>query len=71
MMNETILEKMGGERTCSVCGYVEREVYRLFCPRCMQRDRLSALTTKENTTQTLPVPLESSGTNPVESVSLP
>jgi hypothetical protein len=70
-MNDTILEKMGGERTCTICGYVEREVYRLFCPRCMQRDRLSALTTEENTPSTLPYPLESSGMNPVEGMSVP
>jgi uncharacterized paraquat-inducible protein A len=44
-MNKPLLEKMGGERVCRVCGYIEREVYRLFCPRCMQRDRLSTLTT--------------------------
>ncbi|MBN1438404.1 MAG: transposase [Anaerolineales bacterium] len=69
-MNESLLEKMGGERVCSVCGYVEREVYRLFCPRCMQRDRLSALTTRENATDILPVPLEPSGLNPVDVVPM-
>ena len=70
-MNETILDKMGGERTCSVCGYVEREVYRLFCPHCMQRDRLSALTTLEQPNPTLPYPLEPPGLNPVERISIP
>jgi hypothetical protein len=65
-MSETILDKMGGERKCIVCGYVEREVYRLFCPRCMQRDRLSALTTAENMHQSLPYPVDPPGTNPVE-----
>ena len=70
-MNETILEKMGGERACSVCGYVEREVYRLFCPHCMQRDRLSALTTMEHPNPTLPYPMEPPGLNPVEGISIP
>jgi hypothetical protein len=70
-MNETILEKMGGERRCIICGYVEREVYRLFCPHCMQRDRLSALTTLENSNETLPYPLEPTGMNPVEGISIP
>jgi hypothetical protein len=70
-MTETILDKMGGERMCSVCGYVEREVYRLFCPHCMQRDRLSALTTVENSSSALPYPLDPSGMNPVESASIP
>jgi hypothetical protein len=70
-MNETILDKMGGERTCSVCGYVEREVYRLFCPHCMQRDRLSALTTMEQPNPTIPYPLEPPGLNPVEGISIP
>ncbi len=71
-MNETILDKMGGERTCSVCGYVEREVYRLFCPHCMQRDRLSALTTLEQQPNpTLTYPLEPPGINPVEGISIP
>jgi uncharacterized paraquat-inducible protein A len=71
MMNKTILDKMGGERACSVCGYVEREVYRLFCPRCMQRDRLSPLTTKENTSPAMPYPLEPPGLNPVEGILIP
>jgi hypothetical protein len=70
-MNETILDKMGGERTCGVCGYVERDVYRLFCPRCMQRDRLSALTTSENSHPTLPYPLDPTAENPVEGISIP
>jgi transposase len=70
-MKETILEKMGGERTCSVCGYIEREVYRLFCPHCMQRDRLSALTTLENAHPALPYPVEPTGLNPVEGVPIP
>ena len=70
-MTDTILEKMGGERTCSVCGYVEREVYRLFCPHCLQRDRLSALTTLENPQPTLTYALEPSGLNPVEGMSIP
>ena len=47
-MNAPLLEKMGGERVCRVCGYIEREVYRLFCPHCMQRDRLSTLVTVED-----------------------
>ncbi|MBN2085337.1 MAG: hypothetical protein JW748_08920 [Anaerolineales bacterium] len=70
-MNETILDKMGGERVCSECGYVEREVYRLFCPHCMQRDRLSALTTMEHSTPNLPYPLEPPGLNPAEGISIP
>ncbi|MFN2300177.1 MAG: hypothetical protein ACK2UB_15135 [Anaerolineales bacterium] len=65
-MSETILDKMGGERKCIVCGYVEREVYRLFCPRCMQRDRLSALTTAENIPNARAYPYEPPGVNPVE-----
>ncbi len=69
-MNETILDKMGGERTCNVCGYVEREVYRLFCPHCMQRDRLSALTTLENSHPALPYPLERPGLNPAEGATI-
>jgi hypothetical protein len=70
-MNETILDKMGGERACSKCGYVEREVYRLFCPHCMQRDRLSALTALEDPTLTLPYTLEPPGLNPAEGISIP
>ena len=70
-MNETILDKMGGERACSICGYEEREVYRLFCPHCMQRDRLSALTALEHPTPTLPYPLEPPGLNPTEGISIP
>jgi hypothetical protein len=70
-MNETMLDKMGGERSCGVCGYVEREVYRLFCPHCMQRDRLSALTALEADTPTLPYPLDRSGVNPVEGINIP
>jgi len=69
-MNETILDKMGGERTCAVCGYVEREVYRLFCPHCMQRDRLSPLTTKEVSDLALPYPVEPPAFTPGEGVPL-
>ncbi len=67
-MDKTILDKMGGERTCRECGYVEREVYRLFCPHCLQRDRLSALTTEENSHPAPPYPLDGPGMSSTEGI---
>jgi hypothetical protein len=69
-MTEPLLEKMGGERVCRVCGYVEREVYRLFCPHCMQRDRLSTLATVEEYRPAGPYPLEPPAVNPGQNVSI-
>jgi hypothetical protein len=70
LMNEALLEKMGGERICRICGYVEREVYRLFCPRCMQRDRLSSLVAAVDTYSIAPYPMDPPPVNPVQGVSM-
>jgi hypothetical protein len=69
-MNEPLLEKIGGERVCRVCGYIEREVYRLFCPHCMQRDRLSTLATVEDYPPVGPYSLDPSAVKTVQSVSM-
>jgi transposase len=69
-MNKPLLEKMGGERVCRVCGYIEREVYRLFCPRCMQRDCLSALTILEDYPPAGSYTLEPPEVKPGRSVSM-
>ena len=68
-MNEPLLEKMGGERVCSICGYIEREVYRLFCPHCMQRDRLSALVALKDSQRAVPYPMEQPAVKPAQGIS--
>jgi hypothetical protein len=70
LMNEPLLEKMGGERICRNCGYIEREVYRLFCPRCMQRDRLSSLVAAADTYCAAPYSMDPTPVNPVQGVSI-
>jgi hypothetical protein len=69
-MNDPLLEKMGGNRTCRICGYVEREVYRLFCPRCMQNDRLSILVAADDYRRTFPLPKDPGADNPVQGISI-
>jgi hypothetical protein len=69
-MNEPLLEKMGGERICRVCGYIEREVYRLFCPHCMQRDRLSTLAAVEEYHSAGAYPMEPPELKTGQSVSM-
>jgi hypothetical protein len=69
-MASELLEKTGGERYCSVCGYVEREVYRLFCPYCMERDRLATLVSKDMLPETVPYPLEPSPGNSLPGFSM-
>jgi Zn ribbon nucleic-acid-binding protein len=69
-MTSDLLEKMGGERFCSICGYVEREVYRLFCPHCMQRDRLAALVSRDESHETVPCPMEPSSRNSFQGLSM-
>ena len=69
-MNEPLLEKMGGERVCSICGYVEREVFRLFCPHCMQRDRLSTLVPLEESHRTVPYSADPNLAKPMQGVSV-
>jgi hypothetical protein len=68
-----MLEKMGGERICQICGYIESEVYRLFCPHCMQRDRLSALTTIDRAHEIVSHPVETKSlpTHPTGTISMP
>lgn len=69
-MNDPLLEKMGGERICRICGYIEREVYRLFCPRCMQRDRLSTLVVADSLPWTPSLPNDPTADNSVQGVSI-
>jgi len=69
-MTEPLLEKMGGERICKICGYVEREVYRLFCRRCLQRDLLSSLFAAADTHRAASYPLDPHPVNPVQGVSI-
>jgi uncharacterized paraquat-inducible protein A len=69
-MNEPLLEKIGGQRVCRVCGYIEREVYRLFCPRCMQRDRLSTLIAAEDSIALASFSKDPPVVEPVRSVSM-
>lgn len=69
-MNDPLLEKLGGERVCCVCGYIEREVYRLFCPHCMQRDRLSTLRIVEDAHKAVPKSMDPPAVEHVQSVSM-
>jgi hypothetical protein len=69
-MTSELLEKMGGERYCSVCGYEEREVYRIFCPCCMQRDRLAALVSRNQAHEIVPYPMEPSSHKPMQDFSM-
>jgi hypothetical protein len=71
-MMDPMLEKMGGERICQLCGYIERDVYRLFCPHCMQRDRLSPLTAMERAHEIISPSSEpqAPSTHPIENASM-
>lgn len=66
VMVSDFLESRGGERHCPVCGFEEREIFRLFCPCCMKRDRLTTLISMKTPSDavSLPADLSSDGELP-------